>query len=223
MKNGKVVLILAAILTGSFVSQGQKTIAEGTIAYTILIKTAGSDPKENGRTDTASSTVYLKGNQSRTDIKSVLGNESTILDAKAGTAFILKEYSGQKLMITLTKENLAEKNKRYEDISFTETAETKTVAGYNCIKAIAKLKDGSSFNVYFTKELLPANKEYSSTFKNLPGLAMEYEFQAGKTTYTYTFVKLAIDAIAASTFDMPKSGYRVMTYDENKKIKRGES
>ena len=46
-------------------------------------------------------TVYLKGNNSRTDMVSPLGKEITIFNSKSDNAVILKEFSGQKLMITL--------------------------------------------------------------------------------------------------------------------------
>ena len=133
---------------------------------------------------------------------------------------ILKEYSGQKLMITLTKENWVEKNKKYADISFAEAGEMKKIAGYNCKKVVANTGDGSLV-VYYTSELVPANKEFSGTFKNLPGLAIQYEIHSGKAVYIYTLENISFDAVQESKFDIPKSGYRVMTFEENKQIKKG--
>jgi GLPGLI family protein len=208
------------MFAGSAVN-AQKAIAEGTLVYNILIKSGNSDTRANNKADSAVTTVYLKGNLSRTDMSSALGSESTILDSKTGSGVILKEYSGQKLMITLTKENWAEKNKKYESLVFTESGETKNIAGYNCKMAVAKLNDGNLV-LFYTTELVPANKEYAGTFKNLPGLAVQYEFQTSKSTYTYTLAKINFDVVAASRFDIPKSGYRVMTYEENKQIKKGE-
>lgn len=219
MKKIRITGLVTVMLAGNLVAVAQKTIAEGTIVYDIALETQGSESKAAS----ATTTVYLKGTQSRTDMVSVLGTESTIIDQKTGNGVILKEYSGQKLMITLTRENWAEKNRKYDDIVFTETGETKVIAGYTCKKATAKLKDGSSvITVYYATDLVPANKEYTSTFKNLPGLAMQYEFSAGKTKYTYTVKKISFEGVMASLFDIPKSGYRVMTYEENKQIKKGE-
>ncbi len=220
MKHRLIAISLLLLCCGN-AAVAQKVLAEGTVVYDIAVRTGAAEPQMADLFDGATTTVYLKGNQSRTDMVSSLGKESTIHDAKTGNAVILKEYSGQKLMITLTKENWTEKNKKYEDISFTATTETKTIAGYVCKKSIARLKDGSTFNVYYTTDISVANKDYDNTFKNLPGLAMEYEMEFGKMKITYTAAKVNFEPVQASRFDFPKTGYRVMSYDDNQKLKSG--
>src|SRR5207302_977465 len=185
-----------------------------------VIQTGNSKPQMADALDGATTTVYLKGALSRTDMVSTLGNETTIHDSKTGNAVILKEYSGQKLMITLTGENWAAKNKKYDGVTFESTDETKTIAGYICKKATAKLKDGSTIVVYYTPDLNVMNKEYDQAFKNLPGLAMQYEFESGKLKFRYTVSKINFNPVQTAKFDFPKSGYRVMTYDENQQSKK---
>jgi hypothetical protein len=192
----------------------QKTISEGTITYNISTqsenKPSGADPFAG-----AANTIYLKGNLSRTDMTSSLGKETVIYDEKNGAGAILKEYSGQKLMITLTKNNWISQNKKSEGITFETTAEKKIIGNYNCIKATAKLKDGSVMIVYFAPDISVNNKEYNQTFKNLQGLPVQYEFQSGKTKFIYLLASLDLGPVPVAKFDLPKSGYRVMTYDEN--------
>jgi GLPGLI family protein len=120
-------------------------------------------------------------------------------------------------MITLTKDDWDKKNNKYEGITFESTAENMVIAGYNCKKAIATLKDGSSFIVYYTTDLDVADKDYGSQFKTLPGLALQYEWQAGKTKYKYSLSKINFDPVPSSLFEIPKSGYRTMSYGEAKK------
>jgi GLPGLI family protein len=153
---------------------------------------------------------------------SSLGNETTIYNSKVGDGAILKEYSGQKLMITLNKNNWAERNKKYEGLKFENTPETKVIEGYNCKKAIAKLNDGSHISVYYTPELLLMNKDFNYAFKNLPGFPVEYEYDTNKVNFRYTLSQIDFNPVSASKFDLPKSGYRVMTYDENKEGKKME-
>ena len=50
----------------------------------------------------------------------------------------------------LNENKRKEKNKRYEGITFAPTAETKTILGYDCKKVVAKLKDGTTYNVFYT-------------------------------------------------------------------------
>ena len=215
--------LLILLLTISVFSFAQKTISEGTMVYDIIIQSGNKEPQMADALDGGTVTVSIKGGQSRSDMVSALGKESTIHDTKTGEAVILKEYSGQKLMITLNKDNWAAKNRTYNDITFDLSNETTTIAGYTCKKAVAKLPNGKTFVVYYATDLVITNKDYNSTFKNLPGLAMQYEYESGKMKYKYTLSKINFEPVAASKFDFPKSGYRVMTYEENQQIKKGNS
>jgi hypothetical protein len=51
---------------------------------------------------------------------------------------------------------------------------------------------------------------------SLPGLAMEYETSFGNMNVTYTVSKISFSPVPAAKFDLPKSGFRVMTYEESK-------
>jgi len=200
-------------------TQAQKLISEGTLVYNISIQTGDKEPKIADMLDGATTTIYIKGNQTRSEMLSGLGSESTIHDAKTGNGVILKDYSGQKLMITLSQNDWEKKNKKYEGLTYEITDETNVIAGYNCKKAIAKLKDGTSFIVYFSPDLKIANKEYDYPFKTLPGLAMQYEWQSGKMKFKYTLSKVSFDPVPSSKFDIPNSGYRVLTFEETQKNK----
>jgi GLPGLI family protein len=220
MKSIRATALIWMLFLQSGFSYAQKTISEGTITYDITVKTGNKEPQMADALDGATTTVYLKGSLSRTDMVSALGNEKTIHDAKKGDAVLLKEYSGQKLMITLTKENWDEKNKKYEGVKFSTGNETKTISGHLCTKATATLKDGSSITVYYASDLNAMNKDYDQVFKDLPGLPMEYVFETDKLKFTYTVSKIDFSPVSLSRFDYPKTGYRVMTYDENKQGKK---
>ncbi|MEO8567671.1 MAG: hypothetical protein ABI419_01000 [Ginsengibacter sp.] len=198
-------------------SQAQKTLDEGSLVYNISVETGSAEPKMADMLDGATTTVYLKGNMSRTEMVSGLGSEATIHNATTGSGVILKDYSGQKLMITLTPQDWEKNNKKYEGITFENSGETSTIEGFSCRKAVAKLKDGSSFTVYYTTEVSLPNKNYDFQFKTLPGLAVQYEMQSGKMKFKFTLSKINYDKVPAAKFEIPKSGYRVLSYDETKK------
>jgi hypothetical protein len=216
MKNKFTVLSSALILLVTSVF-AQKVIPEGTLTYDIAIQ---NNSEKNAIVTNAALVVYLKGSVSRTDMVSNLGSEKTIYDTKAGTAVILKEYSGQKLMITLSKDNWAEKNKKAQGIYFTDMTEKKQLLNNQCTKAVAKLNDGSMLTVYYTKDLTLQNKEYDPLFTNLGGVPLQYEVESGKLRFTYTINKIDQTIVSQSKFDLPKTGYRVITYDENKSGKK---
>ena len=211
---------LGVMLTASAQSLfAQKIFSEGTLVYDVSIQSGPSF--QGGSLNGATNTVYLKGNNSRTDMISPLGREITIFNSKSDNAIILKEFSGQKLMITLTRDNWKTKNKQNSGIKFELTKESKSIAGYTAYKAIANTADGKSFFVYYTPDLVPANKDYDATFANLPGLPLEYEIESGKTKFKYTLSKLSYEPVLVSQFDFPTTGYRVMTYEENQQLKKG--
>jgi GLPGLI family protein len=215
MKWLKYIASLFSILFFSAHVMAQKKITEATISYDIVINTSNDKPRAADLLDGATSVIYLKGNSSRSEMNSSLGTQSTIIDGKTGKATILKDYGEQKYMINMTPENWKAYNKKYEGINFTYENEFKTIAGYNCQKAIGKLADSSTFTVYFTKELVPANKDFQYLNKNLPGLAMQYEATLGKLKLTYTVSAINFNLVPAAKFDLPKSGYRVMSYEES--------
>src|SRR5690348_28246 len=215
MKYRSLILIFASAFF-SLHSYAQKNIAEGSFVYNISVETGSSQPKMADMLDGATTTIYLKGNESRSEMVSGLGSDATIYNAATGKGVILKDYSGQKLMITLNPEDWASNNKKYEGITFENTGETTTIAGLHCQKAIAKLKDGTSFTVYYTYEVVPVNKDYDPQFRTLPGLAVQYEMQKGKSKFKFTLSKIDYAPVPASKFEIPKSGYRVMTYNEAK-------
>ncbi|HVZ95788.1 MAG TPA: hypothetical protein VG847_02860 [Chitinophagaceae bacterium] len=210
--------IILFIIAAIFSSRGfaQKSLAEGSLVYNISVETGSSQPKMADMLDGATTTIYLKGSQSRTEMVSGLGSEATIYNAATGNGVILKDYSGQKLMITLTPQDWVKNNEKYQGIAFEKTGETAEISGFHCEKATAKLKDGSSFTVYYTTEITPVNKDYDAQFKTLPGLAVQYEMQNGKMKFKFTLSRINYSPVSSSMFEIPKSGYRVMTYQETK-------
>jgi len=215
MKFNLVIFLLSFVLLSS-TTNAQRSLTEGTLVYNMSVETGSGEPKIADMFDGATTTIYLKGSMSRTELVSSLGWEATIHDASAGTGVILKDYSGQKLMITMTGQDWEQNNNKYEGITFENTGVTQKIAGFNCKKAIAKLKDGTTFTVFYTPEVNVANKGYDAQFKTLPGLPVQYEMQSGKMTLKFTLASISYNSVSTSKFEIPKSGYRVLTYAETK-------
>ncbi len=221
MKKFQVVCTAFLIFSVSVVT-AQKKISELTLVYEASITTGSKEPKLADAFDGATTSVYIKGPMSRSEMVSALASFTTIHDATNGSSVILQEVSGQKLLIRMSAENWNDKNRRYEGITFTNTGETKTIAGYKCTKANAKMKDGAAFSVFFTTEIIPENSEYNYQFKNLNGLPLEYELTQKNLTIKYTVTTINLNPVPASKFDIPKSGYRELSYEESRKLGIGQ-
>jgi GLPGLI family protein len=216
-RTSKIIFGIFALVFSIQIS-AQKKLTEATISYDIVINTNNSKPQAADLLDGATSVIYLKGNSSRSEMISSLGTQATVIDGKTGNVTILKNYGEQKYMIKMTPDNWKESNKKYEGITFTYFTEYKKIGDYDsCQKAIGRLNDSTTFTVYFTKKLIPVNKDFEYINKNLPGLAMQYEAVQGKRTVTYTVSSISFNPVLQSKFDLPTSGYRVMTYEESKR------
>ena len=207
------------LLTGStaafFPGLAQKRLGDLTLVYNSTITSAqDSDKKISSLTS-----YYIKGNLSRSEVNSNMFSAVTIYDSKTGSGVLLKEVNGQKLLIRLNEENWNQKNRRFQNLNFIKTNETKTIAGYFCNQAKASSPDGFEITVFYTRDLIPENKYYDPPFKNLDGLPLEYELTKGNLHIKYSLVSITLNPVPASKFDIPTSGYRELTYEESLKMK----
>ncbi len=214
MKNKTAVVLLLFFATGVQVVAAQKKITEAIIYYDIVINTDNQTPNKADMLDGSTNIMYVKGNMSRSDFISSLGSQSTIFDEKDGTATNIREYGNKKFLITYTNNEWKTYNKRYDGIEYKMENEFKKIAGYNCQKAIGTLSDGTTFTVFFSRELIPTNTNFQSINKGLPGLVMQYDASRGKDKVTFTVSNIEFSVVPLAKFDIPKAGYRVMTYTE---------
>ncbi|MBX3239296.1 MAG: hypothetical protein KIT80_18585 [Chitinophagaceae bacterium] len=217
----KVVSILSLLLVFNMHLRAQTVLSEGTIVYFTTVQTGSKEPQLADMFDGVTTTIFLRGNQSRTEMVTPLGTTVTLQNNATGTGAVLKEFGNQKIMIQMNRNDWQEMNKKYEGIVFVDQpGDTKKIAGYECKKATAKLKDGSSFTVYYTTELISENKDYDYQFKNLPGFPLEYESSVGNYKVRYTASRISFDPVPVQKFALPKSGYRQLTFEESKNLQK---
>jgi GLPGLI family protein len=215
----QLIAITTLFCTSTLNINAQKRISELTLVYDAQVTTGNAEPRMADAFDGATTTIYLKGNMSRSEMASALFSSTPIHDAKTGTAVVLREVSGQKLLIRMNQADWKQKNAKYVGITFKTTGETKDIAGYKCTRAEAKMADGSTFIVYYTPDIIPENKEYDYHFRDLNGLPLEYELTQRNLTIRYTVSKINMNPVPASKFDIPTGGFREMSYEESKKIR----
>ncbi len=214
--SGKFSILIISLIFSFTAIFAQKKFSEGSIVYNVVVNTNDPNPKLADGFDGATNTIYIKGKLSRSELVSVYGTQSTIIDGRTGNVNVLKEYGDKRYMIRMTPADWVEANQKYDSATFIYENEYKTIAGYNCRKAIGKLKNGETFVVYYTTELIPENQDFQYSNKSLPGLALEYESNLGKNKVIFSASKISFDPVPASKFDLPKSGFRIMTYQESK-------
>ncbi|HEY8733404.1 MAG TPA: DUF4412 domain-containing protein [Puia sp.] len=207
--------LLTCIVLISFSGYSQKRVGDLTLIYNSTITSA----QDSNKKIISSTSYYIKGNLSRSEVSSNMFSAVTIYDSKTSSGVLLKEVNGQKLLIRLNEENWNQKNRRFQNLNFVKTNGTKTIAGYFCNQAIASSQDGFEITVFYTRDLIPENKSYDQQFKNLDGLPLEYELNRGNLHIKYTLASINLNPVPASKFDIPTSGYRELSYEESLKMK----
>ena len=222
MKTFTLVAVFFVSLIISYQTVAQKVLTDGMLKYDISIESANGEKQISGSLNGATLSVYLTKDKSRSDMLSTPGTETTVYDNKSGRGFILKEYSGQKLMITTTADNWAQKNQVNSNLNFEVHAGITNIVGYNCKKAVAKSENGKTYTVYYDPSIVIANKQYNNAFSQLPGLPVQYELSSGNLLFKYTLTGMNMDILSGIKFEAPKAGFRVMSYEENQQLKKGE-
>jgi len=206
MKKNILIIILLFCLNSMY-AQNPIIIGDCTVTYSI----SGNDATTKNLTGTVK-TLYVKGKMSRTDLVSQNYKQSIIYNNTNGIAVVLKEVGEEKYMSTLSADKWKKENKRFEGLKLTPANETKTILGYQCKKLIATLKDGTSYSMYYTKDIVPSATENPYQFKDVPGFVLEYEtFYANSSSrITYTATVINFNPVPASKFEIPSAGYRIL-------------
>jgi GLPGLI family protein len=208
----KTFLTIALFSLLTLPSMAQRVVADCAITYSISTEEANADKDISASLKASTKTVYIKGNDSRTDLVSPSFTQSLLYNKTTGNAVILREFGNNKFMTKLDQAKWVAENKKYEGMTVSlPGTETKTILGYECKKAVIQLKDGSSFTLYYATTIVPSVKEYEYQFKDIPGFVLEFESQEtdGKKI-KYTATKINLSPVQASRFDIPTSGYRLL-------------
>ncbi|MBE0637303.1 MAG: DUF4412 domain-containing protein [Bacteroidales bacterium] len=197
----------------------QKKQFTGKVIYRISFDMADIPPEASGMMPTTMA-MYIGNNKVKTEIITVMGNQSTILDLNDKTHTTLMDIMGEKLAIKDTYESLMEELKNTPEYVIEATDETKEIAGHPCKKVLLKkVKEGEEVvdgELWLTTNLnLHPNFYFNQpSYKDLKGLMMEYEMDAGNNMkMKLTAVEVTGQKIKDADFEIPED-YEVITRQE---------
>lgn len=185
------------------VAAQQRTVAECTINYEVISDSAANQTKTH-------KTVYIKGNDCRTDIKTESFSQTTFYDKTSGNAVVLREFGNNKIMTKLNKKQWIDQNKNFDSATINLTGDTKNILGYECKKAVLQNKAGSTITVFFATAIIASVKEFEYQLKDVPGLVLEYETEQNGKKIKYTATKISLSPVSINKFDVPTTGYRLL-------------
>jgi hypothetical protein len=229
----KKLIVIASLAFGINVLNAQDNI---TVKSSLKIEGLPEEYAGMGENDIV---TYMKGDKSKTEVTSMMGSQIFLNDGQMTTA--LMEQMGNKTGWTMTKaeqeadekENAAKEKK--PTIEYTN--EKKTIAGYECTKAIVtslagKEKKEVKTNVWFTDKIkMPGTAKgkrgMGPDLSELKGYPMQMEMamnQGGMEMKMITTVtEVDMKPIDDGVFKVSTEGYKMMTYKEMKEqMKKGQ-
>lgn len=207
----KHLITILLAMTGTL-GMAQKIFTEGVVEYRIEILKGAENATVASAFGGATQTLYIKSYRARLDFKSNLRNQSTVYDAQDKEGFILKQNGTEKYLLPLEDGNWQKYHQRYLGASFTKLTDTKQIAGYTCLKAVGKMKDGAEVVVYYCPDLKPLAVGYDPLFEPLGGLPMEYQLGSNGVLLSYTAQSVKATMVATGLFELPKTGYKVLEF-----------
>ncbi len=189
----------------------QRVVAECTAVYNISLDDNSVDAETAATLNATTKTVYIKGVNSRTDLVSPSFSQSVIYNKTSATATILRSIGANKFMTKLDQAKWISEHVRYANMKLVKSDETKVLLGYTCKKLVLELTDGTTLSIFYATNIAPSVKEFEYQFKDVPGFVLEYEAtEGGGKKIKYTVAQINFNPVAASKFDIPASGYRIL-------------
>jgi len=198
----KQLIVLTFFLIATIIpSYGQDF--EGTILYEISYENLPEEMKAMLPEENLQSMVYIKGTKTKTEMDMMGTKMIMISDTETNTTTSYTDVMGQKIKSTSAMDE-------NEDLDIDLVAgETKSIAGYECKKAIIKQADSPDIEVYYSEDIKSsAFLSSQSQFKKLNGIPLEYQIQQEKMTMIYSAKKVERKSISSEVLNPPEGDYK---------------
>ena len=203
---------------------------EGFVLYDMKIE--GLPPEQAAMVGDMENKVTFKNGKVLTEMTSMMFTNQTVIDENG--MVMLMEQMGNKMAIKQTKDEMekeaAKQKDKQADPKIEYINETKTIAGYECKKAIitivGKDKKEEKMEVWYSEKFANPNKEGRGKgqgfMKGLKGMPFEYAGGQGGMKFKMTAKEVSVDPVSDSKFNLSTDGYKLMTMDELKALQGGK-
>ena len=217
MKNLLVTFMALAIALPTI---AQKSF-EGTVTFGLEYKDLPAEMAAMEAMLPDESVTRIKGQKTRVEQSMGMGmSQVVITDIKNESGTLLMDMMGQKMAVSMSKEELEKMEKKGADkkpeFKYSDS-ETKEIAGYKCSKATVSMEGVGEMEIYYTEDL-PAGA--SKQFEGLKGFPLEYTVDSGQFKVKMTAKSVAKEKLDKSLFEIP-SDFKKMTFDEFQKAMGG--
>jgi hypothetical protein len=163
---------------------------------------------------------------------SMMFTNQTVIDENG--MVMLMEQMGNKMAIKQTKDEMekeaAKQKDKLADPKIEYINETKSIAGYECKKAIISIvgkdKKEEKMEVWYSEKFANPNKEGKGKgqgfMKGLKGMPFEYAGGQGGMKFKMVAKEVSVDPVSDGKFNLSTDGYKLMTMDELKALQGGK-
>lgn len=224
----KKILLSAVALTVLSLTSIKAQIKEGYILYDMKIE--GLPPEQAAMMGDMETKVTFKNGKSLTELSSMMFTQQALVDESG--LVMLMEQMGNKIAIKQTKEELEKEAAKAKtaDPKIEYINETKTIAGYECKKAIITIVDKDKKEIktelWYSDKFDNPNKDGrgrgQNFMKGLKGVPLEYSSSMGTMKVKMVAREVSTDQVADSKFVLSTDGYKVLSMDELKAMQGGK-
>ncbi|MBA3898645.1 MAG: DUF4412 domain-containing protein [Bacteroidetes bacterium] len=200
-------------------STNEKGLSQGIIEYEITYPDTGEEiPFKEFLPN--SMIFKFKDNHIAFEMAGLMNmvRTSFIADLETKDVLHLIKLMDNKYATTYSGEEVASIDD-YQNLQIIHTGETKEIAGYTCQKAVITLldDDNTSFEIFYTNNLKLNSPNWSTPYKAINGVLMQYRLKRYNLTMDFTAKKVRKAELSLEDFTQPDD-YKTITKDEVRRI-----
>ncbi len=219
----KIVTAVAILVSAIAFGQAAK---EGSVIYTMTFE--GLPPEQAAMMGDMETKVYFKDKKAYSETSSMMINSKSLTDENG--QLTLMDIMGNKMFIRMSKADLEkeEAKTKMKDPKIEYTKEVKTVAGYECQKAIVTTtteKDGEiKSDVWYCEKIPYVNSggKSGTPFKGIKGMPLEFTSVVGPNKVKMVAKEVSLGNVPDSKFVLSTEGYTEKKPEDLKKMQGGK-
>jgi GLPGLI family protein len=209
----RIITLLLLIVMSNTLMLGQVT--DGYIHFEVKFEDDGLSDQEKAMLPTEAE-MWFSGEQMLMRMPSAMGMETKVL-TRGDEMYILMDVFGNKMAIKSGKEEMKKSARKEKSFKVkTVTGETKTIAGYECLKAIMTAEDGEEMVVWFSKSL-KVKSDWYYNMEGIDGFPLEFSTSSNGMKFKMIATEVKTNKPDQQLFVLP-SDFKVMTQAEMQKM-----
>lgn len=215
-KMKKIITALALIAVSSLSAQ----IKEGSVTYAMIIEGLPAD--QAAMMGDMETKIFFKNNKSYSEMNSMMYSIKTLSDDNG--SLMLMDQMGNKFFVKHTKADLEKETAKAKEPKIEYTNDTKTIAGYECKKAILIINDEKQgevkSEVWYTEKIANVSGYRSgaaTAYKGIKGMMMEFSVNQGPMKIKMVAKEVSTNPVSDDTFIVSTEGYKEMKPEDLKR------